>query len=117
MSKKRIYTQFHLRLFWSVIAVFVAITLIFFVFQYSSEKQFKTKVIHSRLLEHNDYIHFLYEKEIHLNDIAFDEKIRTTIIDLSGKVVFDSEINDVQTIENPHPGNLVQGGGCVAQQQ
>lgn len=87
-------------MFWSVLAVFVSLTLIFFVFQYSNEKQFKTKILNSRLLEHNDYVHLLLGKNYDFGEIVINEDIRTTVIDLDGKVLFDSEVNNVQNIEN-----------------
>jgi signal transduction histidine kinase len=100
MANKRIYTRFHLRLFWSVVAVFVFLTAVFFAFQYSREKQFKIEIQNNKLLAHNDYIHLLLEKNQDFNLLVCDKKIRTTIMDLSGKVLFDSEVKDVQNIEN-----------------
>jgi signal transduction histidine kinase len=97
---KIFYKQFHLRLFWSVVGVFVSLTLVFFVLQYFSEKQFKTETFNSKLLEHNDYVHFLLKKNYPFDELAINEKMRTTVIDLTGKVLFDSEVKTVQNIEN-----------------
>jgi len=100
MSNRRIYTKFHLRLFWSVVAVFVFLTAIFFVFHTSREKHFKIEVLNSKLLAHNDYVHLLFEKKLDFDEIIRDKKIRTTITDLTGKVIFDSEISNTEHTEN-----------------
>jgi signal transduction histidine kinase len=100
MSNRRIYTRFHLRLFWSVVAVFVVLTFIFFLAQYSREKQFKFKMINHRLLGHNDYVHLLIEKNYDFEDFVSNDKIRTTVIDLTGKIIFDSEPLANQQPEN-----------------
>ena len=100
MAKKRVYTRFHLRLFWAVISVFTILILIFYAFLYTREKQFKVELLNNRLLEHNNYVHLLLEKNHDFSEIVQEKKIRTTIINSTGKVVFDSERNDVQQIEN-----------------
>ena len=92
--------RFHLRLFWSVVAVFIFFTAIFWTIQYSREKQFKIELLNSKLLEYNDHIHFLLEQNQDFDAVIHKKKIRTTIIDSTGKVTFDSEISDVQTVEN-----------------
>ena len=100
MANRRVYTRFHLRLFWSVVAVFVGLTILFFVFQHVREKQFKIKSLNSRLLEHNDYVHLLLEKNCDFDEIIQQKKIRTTVIDFTGKIIFDSGLDDVQLVEN-----------------
>ena len=100
MGEKRVYTRFHLRLFWSVIAVFGFLIVVFFAFLYSREKQFKVELLNNKLLEHNNYVHQLLEKSHDFRDIMGEKKIRTTIIDSTGWVLFDTEIPDVQHAEN-----------------
>lgn len=50
------YARFHLRLFWSVIAVFLLTGFCFLGFQYTREKQYKIGLLNSRLTNYNDYI-------------------------------------------------------------
>ena len=100
MRKGKPYIKFHLRVFWSVTAAFVLLTASFIVFQYWREKQFKIELLNSKLIEYSNDIHLALKKNCNLDSIAKEHAYRTTIMDLSGKVLYDSEVKSAEKIEN-----------------
>ena len=95
-SAQKIYTKFHLRLFWSVIAVLLLICICFAVFQHIREKQFRIELLRIKLISQADAIHEAWKDGAPKSD----SNLRITIIDFSGKVLYDSEVADLQNIEN-----------------
>ena len=93
MRRRKPYLKFHLRIFWSIAAFFVLLTAGFVTFQYSREKQFKVELLNSKLIDYNDKINSAIEKGDDLDSISKETHYRTTIMGLSGNVIFDSEIN------------------------
>ena len=99
-SGEKIYFKFHLRLFWSVMAVFILLTASFVWFYISKEKQYKIEILNQRLSVYNKCVHHNLT-----NGLTFDAAVetdfgRTTILNLKGNVLYDSEKKDVSTIEN-----------------
>ncbi len=97
---KKTYTKFHLRLFWSVISVFVLLSACFVGFQYVREKQYKIELLSNRLTGYNDYINEELNRSVPLQEIASREVSRISVMDLSGKVLYDSEVANVENVEN-----------------
>lgn len=100
MSSKKIYFKFHLRLFWSVVSVFVLLTLSFIFFFISREKQYKIELINQKLLIYNNTVHENIEKGFSFDTAIIADFARSTIMDLKGNVVYDSEKKDISSIEN-----------------
>ena len=100
MRKKKSYLKFHLRVFLSVTAFFVLLTTSFILFQYSREKQFKAELLNSKLADYNDQVYYAFKKGYNLDSIASKTPYRTTIMDLSGNVKYDSEVKAVEQMGN-----------------
>ena len=90
--------SFSQRLFFSVIALFIAFVVCFMAFQYRREKDYKVELLNTQLQNYNDQLSdFLfiqdsletttlgqYVRNHHLNDL------RVTLITPNGKVIFDN---------------------------
>ena len=90
--------SFSQRLFFSVIALFIAFVICFMAFQYRREKDYKVELLNTQLQNYNDQLSdFLfiqdsletttlgqYVRSHHLNDL------RVTLITPKGKVIFDN---------------------------
>ena len=90
--------SFSQRLFFSVIALFIAFVICFMAFQYRREKDYKVELLNTQLQNYNDQLSdFLfiqdsletttlgqYVRSHHLNDL------RVTLITPNGKVIFDN---------------------------
>ncbi len=100
MSSKKVYFQFHLRLFWSVILVFLLISISFIFFSISREKQYKIDVLQQKLSVYNTTVDHNIEKGMSYDSAIVEDFCRTTIIDLKGNVLFDSEKKDLASVEN-----------------
>ncbi|MBQ7350899.1 MAG: two-component sensor histidine kinase [Bacteroides sp.] len=100
--------SFSQRLFYSVIALFLAFVICFMAFQYRREKDYKVELLNTQLQHYNDkfseYILQqdtlnielleLYVKDHHLTDL------RVTLIDNKGKVVFDNLSKNTESFKN-----------------
>ena len=100
--------SFSQRLFYSVIALFLAFVICFMAFQYRREKDYKVELLNTQLQHYNDkfseYILQqdtlnielleLYVKDHHLTDL------RVTLIDDKGKVVFDNLSKNTESFKN-----------------
>ncbi|MDR1180643.1 MAG: histidine kinase [Bacteroidales bacterium] len=100
MGKNKPYIRFHLRIFWSVATFFVLLTFIFIFFQYSREKQYKIELLNIRLTEHNNTIYRTMQEGLPLDSITKETPYRTTLMDLSGNVLYDSEAKPTDSLEN-----------------
>jgi signal transduction histidine kinase len=100
MSKTKPYIRFHLRIFWSVTVFFVVLTFTFVLFQYSREKQYKIELLNIRLIEHNNTVYAAMEEGKSLDTLTKNTPYRTTVLDLSANVLFDSEAGNTTLIEN-----------------
>ena len=100
--------SFSQRLFYSVIALFLAFVICFMAFQYRREKDYKVELLNTQLQHYNDkfseYILQqdtlnielleLYVKDHHLTDL------RVTLIDNKGKVIFDNLSKNTESFKN-----------------
>ncbi|MEG1544498.1 MAG: histidine kinase dimerization/phospho-acceptor domain-containing protein, partial [Tannerellaceae bacterium] len=94
-KKNRI--PFNQRLFWSVFSMFLGFTVCFLLFQYQREREFVQEKLNHVL---SNYNYQLYRQTQHSVDVARtvrlfiedipQKELRVTIIDPSGKVVFDN---------------------------
>ena len=90
--------SFSQRLFFSVIALFIAFVICFMAFQYRREKDYKVELLNTQLQNYNDRLsEFIlqegaidtiklgdYVQSHHLNDL------RVTLVEPKGKVIFDN---------------------------
>ena len=99
--------SFSQKLFLSVIALFMAFAACFIAYQYQREKEYKIELLHTQLQDYNVRLH---EKFDTLTDSKEQVKkyirehtmpdLRITIIDLNGKVIFDSYKPNYTQLEN-----------------
>ena len=101
MTVKKTYLKFHIRIFLLAGAFFTLLTCSFILFQYSREKQYKIELLNSKLEKRNDSIYQTVNYQVALDSIKIESKtsFRTTVLDLSGNVLFDSETKS-GSIEN-----------------
>ncbi len=93
----RIKLSYHQRLFLLLLAFFWTMIVCFVVFQYYREKECKSDVLNAELQTYNKHLLEAFEKnsdyaqyfKSHEEPI---EDLRVTIIDLSGKVIFDDTL-------------------------
>ena len=91
---EKTYPMFHLRLFWSVISVLLLISLSFIIFQYMREKKYKIDLLNCKLMGYNDFIDMELRRGWSLEDLDLGDISRFSLIDLSGKILYDSEVPD-----------------------
>ena len=96
----KIYTKFHLRLFWSVTSVLLLISFCFAGFQYIRERQYKIDLLRNELNHHTDAVHTTLERRLPLDSVLIGLNLRVSIIDLFGNVLYDSEVKNLQNVEN-----------------
>ena len=100
---------FSRKLFLSVITLFVAFAACFMLFQYQREKSYKTELLNTQLQNYNEG---LYNKlhampdslwtpfmDNYMRNSFSPEELRVTLIDLQGKVLYDSS-KDSADMEN-----------------
>lgn len=95
------------RLFLYFFSTFFLLILIISFFQYQREKEFRTEQLDQLLSTYNSSIsNFIKDKAIDrasLDDflkVFPDTNLRVTIVDLTGKVLYDSYVVDVRGMEN-----------------
>ncbi len=103
--KKRI--PFSQGLFWSVFSIFLGFTICFIIFQYQREREYAQEKLNSVLSNYNYQIHHRYQltENVDLLIRQFIEEIpqkdlRVTIIDPSGKVIYDNTGIDIYDNHN-----------------
>lgn len=105
-TPKRHFLSFNRKLFLSVISIFFIFIITFLAYQYQREKEFKIEMLEVQLQNYNNT---LYEKlkQHPLSDELIRESlynhlkdIRVTIVDLKGKVIFDSFRKDYNLLGN-----------------
>ncbi|MDR2680413.1 MAG: hypothetical protein LBC47_06340, partial [Tannerella sp.] len=89
------YPMFHIRLFWSVISVLLLISLCFVIFQYLREKKYKVDLLNCKLMGYNDFIDLELRRGCAVEDLSLGEISRFSLIDISGRILYDSEIPDI----------------------
>ena len=122
--------SFSQRLFFSVIALFLAFVICFLAFQYRREKEYKVELLNTQLQNYNDQLSdFIFQQDTldtgmlrsyvrshHLNNL------RVTLIEPTGKVIFDNLRMDAEQFKN-HLGRteikqaLQQGSGYAIHRQ
>lgn len=99
--------SFNLRLFLSVTGMFVIFTLCFMAFQYEREKTYKRNMLNIRLQQYNDEIYGLVGDTDSLQVAPIEQYLkqaspylRLTLIDATGKVLYDNSTKDLRKVEN-----------------
>jgi signal transduction histidine kinase len=99
VEKTKTYPKFHLRLFGSVIFVLLLISLCFIVFQYMRERQYKIDILNCKLIGYNDFIDLEMKRGLSIEDFYLEDISRFSLIDFSGRILYDSEFPDINLYE------------------
>lgn len=101
------FLTFSRKLFLSVIVLFITFAACFITYQYKREKEYKIELLHTQLQNYNARLHEKIDTLTHAKEQlkAFISKhampdLRVTIIDLKGKVLFDSYQPNYKELEN-----------------
>lgn len=96
MKKRRVLT-FSRKLFLSVVSLFLISVISFITFQYQREKEYKIESLDAQLQNYNHRLHLQIKDKPLISDtldayILEDplEKLRITIVDLEGYILYDS---------------------------
>lgn len=97
------------RIFFYFFIIFALFAVCIIIFEQKEEKAQRTQALEDRLDSYADMIHLFIEQN-HLADSSIADiqtlaksmplEIRLTIIDESGKVVFDKDVKKIDTLEN-----------------
>ncbi len=108
-DNKRPVLSFSRKLFLSVIILFLAFAACFIAYQYQREKSYKIELLDTKLQNYNDWMHQELQE---LPDSLWSDfsgrhmlqnaspNLRVTVIDLQGKVLFDSSTGDKRELGN-----------------
>ena len=96
------------KLYFSVIAVFIAFAAAFIVFQHEREKQYKIDMLDTRLQDYNERMAEVMSLDKSHSERDLDEyvkrhyksKIRVTLVDMKGNVLYDNRFKNYHQLEN-----------------
>ena len=96
------------KLYFSVIAVFIAFAAAFIVFQHEREKQYKIDMLDTRLQDYNERMAEVMSLDKSHSERDLDEyvkrhyksKIRVTLVDTKGNVLYDNRFKNYHQLEN-----------------
>lgn len=96
------------KLYMSVLSVFLVFAVAFIVFQQTREKQFKVDTLNLKLQDYNlhmdEYLRLFPDRSEQALDryvkSHYIPHLRVTLISLSGKVMYDSELKDYSHVTN-----------------
>ncbi|MCD8179147.1 MAG: ATP-binding protein [Tannerellaceae bacterium] len=99
LGKRRI--SFSQRLFWSVLTIFLLFIACFFIFQYQREKSFAEDKLNNVLSNYNYQLYRYTQNAENIEEVVGkfiedipQQELRVTIIDPSGKVLFDNNLQE-----------------------
>lgn len=96
-GEKKNRVPFSQRLFWSIFSMFLGFTICFLLFQYQREREFAQEKLNNVLSNYNYQLFCKSQQNLNINDAVKhfikdipQKELRVTIIDPSGKVLFDN---------------------------
>ncbi|MDR1729919.1 MAG: two-component sensor histidine kinase [Prevotellaceae bacterium] len=99
--------SFNKRLFFYFFSLFFVFSLIVLIFQYNREKSFRIQTLNVLLKSKNELVYnYIKENKENIRQLdqlvrIFPQKdIRLTVIDLSGKVIYDNDVQDVSSMDS-----------------
>lgn len=119
MEKEKKRIPFSLRLFWSILLIFLGFCICFLLFQYQREREYTEEKLHNVLVNYN---HQLYRRHKQTDNIELlvrqfideipQEELRVTIIEPDGKVCYDnSGLEDFDNHNNRSEVHLARRKG------
>ncbi len=99
--------SFNKRLFFYFFSLFFVFSLIVIVFQYNREKSFRIQTLNVLLKSKNELVYnYIKENNLNIKHLQYlvtlfpQKDIRLTVIDLSGKVIYDNDVQDVSVLDS-----------------
>lgn len=96
-GEKKNRVPFSQRLFWSIFSMFLGFTICFLLFQYQREREFAQEKLNNVLSNYNYQLFCKSQQNLNINDAVKhfikdipQKELRVTIINPSGKVLFDN---------------------------
>ncbi len=96
------------RLYLSVLAVFIVFAAAFIVFQYEREKEYKIDLLETKLQDYNHRMAEVLSLDTDMTESSIDRfvknhpetDLRVTLIDMKGRVFYDSKYRQYEKLEN-----------------
>ncbi len=96
------------RLYLSVLAVFIVFAAAFIVFQYEREKEYKIDLLETKLQDYNRRMAEVLSLDTDMTESSIDRFVKThpeadlrvTLIDMKGRVFYDSKYRQYEKLEN-----------------
>lgn len=99
MDTLKRYSNFHRKVFWSVLLFSIVLVTSFIFVLYSNEKALKEDILSSRLAGYNDYLHRQMNKGVPFNEAILPMYSRSTLFDLEGNILIDSHEKDISLLK------------------
>ena len=102
------FLSFSRKLFLSVISLFLVFAACFMAYQYQREKEYKVELLNIQLQDCNNLLYEkLYDHPQDMTEVISDylqhnvlKDLRITVVNLDGKVLFDSQEQNVEQLGN-----------------
>ena len=106
--KQKHFLSFSRKLFLSVISLFLVFAACFMAYQYQREKEYKVELLNIQLQDCNNLLYEkLYDHPQDMTEVISDylqhnvlKDLRITVVNLDGKVLFDSQEQNVEQLGN-----------------
>ena len=100
--------SFSQKLFFSIIALFLAFVICFMAFQYRREKDYKVELLNTQLQNYNNQLSEFIHQQDSLNIFEVEEYVkshhledlRVTLINAEGKVLFDNLLKNPEQLKS-----------------
>lgn len=102
MENHKKYSHFHRKVFWSVLAFIALLMASFIVVLYINEKTLKEDILINRLSSYSDHVHRKLNQGEAFESAILPMYSRTTLFDLEGKIIADSQENDISLLGDQH---------------
>lgn len=102
------FLSFSQKLFLSVISLFLAFAACFMTYQYQREKEYKIELLNIQLQDCNNLLYErLYDHPQEMSEVISDyirhnvlKDLRITVVKIDGTVLFDSQEQDIEQLDN-----------------
>lgn len=105
-NTQKFHLSFHQKLFLTIVSTFLVFVLLISSFQYKREKDFRIDLMTEQIQSYNNLVYEeLFNKglsEKNMNEMIHFlnvKDLRITIINYSGKVLYDSEVKNIDTLK------------------
>lgn len=101
------FLSFSRKLFLSVMSLFLVFASCFMAYQYQREKEYKVELLNTQLQDYNNLLNEKLQDQFEINEIVQNhlshnvlKDLRVTVVNLKGKVLFDSYEKQPERLSN-----------------